>query len=260
MKKTIKKIFFGKKAFQPLFRRLFDISMEGMNIGTGGRPQSENGEFFTARYVLSQQKKLPVLPIVFDAGAQGGDYIKMILDFTKGESKIYAFEPCQKDYEPLQKTYGQQATIIQSALGNTDGDAMLYGRKDGRGLCSLYKPNEEFSENEKIKIQTIDNFCASHSISYITLLKLDVEGNELDCLKGAKRLLPNIAFIQFEFSSSSRDSRTYFRDIFNFLSDYKIYRILKNGFFEIKNPEKITELLFTTNYLAVKNKPSLKNE
>ena len=65
-------------------------------------------------------------------------------------------------------------------------------------------------------------------------------------------MLPNIKYIQFEFSISSRDSRTYFRDIFNFLSDYTIYRILKDGLFEIKSPEKITELLFTTNYLAVR--------
>lgn len=246
MNKLIKKIFFGKKLFQPLFRRLFDISIEGMNIGTGGRHPSENGELFAMQYAL---KKEPV-PIVFDVGAQGGDYVEGVLIFTKGDVKIYAFEPCTKDYEILNKTLGDKVSVIKSALGDSDGETVLYRPDNISGLSTLYEPPEGSSGSETVKIQTIDNFCKLNDIKNITLLKLDVEGNELACLKGAKQMLPNIKYIQFEFSASSRDSRTYFRDIFNFLPDYKIYRILRDGLYEIKSPEKITELLFTTNYLA----------
>lgn len=246
MNKLIKKIFFGKKAFQPIFRKLFDISIEGLNIGTGGGSLYKNGELFAARYALSKEQT----PVVFDVGAQGGNYIKEIFNFTKGKAKIYAFEPCLRDYETLEKELGDKATIIQSAFGDTEGQATLYYPDGVSGLGSIHKPHDGFSESEEVKIQTIDNFCKLNDIKNITLLKLDVEGNELACLKGAKQMLPNIKYIQFEFSISSRDSRTYFRDIFNFLSDYKIHRILKDGLYEIKSPEKITELLFTANYLA----------
>lgn len=235
----------GKKAFQPLFRRLFDISIEGMNIGTGGRHPSENGELFAARYALSKE----TAPIVFDVGAQGGDYIEAILDTTK-DAKIYAFEPCLKDYQILAERFAGTATIVQSALGDTDGEATLYYPEDVSGLSSLHKPSERFNRSEVVPIQTIDTFCKENSITNITLLKLDVEGNELACLKGAKEMLPNIKYIQFEMSTASRDSRTYFRDIFDFLPDYTIYRILRDGLYEVESPEKITELLFTTNYLA----------
>ena len=116
----------------------------------------------------------------------------------------------------------------------------------------LFRSHDGFDESEEVKIQTIDDFCKLNNLKEITLLKLDVEGSELACLKGAEQMLPNIKYIQFEFSTASRDARVYFRDIFNFLSDYKIYRILKDGLCEITDPEKITELLFTTNYLAEK--------
>jgi len=246
MKKIIKKIFFGKKAFQTFFRRLFDISIEGMNIGTGGRSINETGELFAIKYALSKETN----PTVFDVGAQGGDYVKEIFNITKGKAKIYAFEPCLRDYQILEKELGEKATIIKSALGDTEGKATLYYPDNVGGLSSLHKPHNGFNESEEVKIQTIDNFCKLNNIKNITLLKLDVEGNELACLKGAEHMLPTIKYIQFEFSTASRDARVYFRDIFNFLSDYKIYRILRDGLYEIRNPEKITELLFTTNYLA----------
>lgn len=248
MNKLIKKIFFGKKILQPFFRRLFDISIEGMNIGTGGGSLYKNGELFTAKYALSKEQT----PVVFDVGAQGGDYIKEILKLTKSGAKIYAFEPCSKAYEVLKNTLNHKVSVIKSALGDSEGEgeAVFYHPDNISGLSTLHKPHEGISGSEKVQIQTIDNFCKTNNIKNVTLLKLDVEGNELACLKGAKQMLPHIKYIQFEFSASSRDSRTYFRDIFDFLSDYKIYRILRDGLYEIKSPEKITELLFTTNYLA----------
>lgn len=212
----------------------------------------------TGNYLLPDiffPKKHPPPNVVFDVGAQGGDYMKEIFNLTKGKVKIYAFEPCSRDYQILEKEFGNKATIVKSALGDTNGWAMLYYPSDVRGLGTLYKSHGGFNENEKVKIQTIDSFCKLNNIKNITLLKLDVEGNELACLNGAKQMLPNIKYIQFEFSAASRDSRTYFRDIFNFLSGYKVYRILKDGLCEIKTPEKITELLFTTNYLAEKKNP-----
>ena len=246
MNKLIKKIFFGKRVFQPLFRRLFDISMEGLNMGTGGRNLKENGELFVIDYVLGKEKN----PTIFDVGAQGWDYTKEILSLSKDRVKVYAFEPCLRDYQILEKELGGKATIVKSALGDTEGEATLYYPNNVRGLSSLHKPHDGFSESEEVKIQTVDSFCKLNGIKNITLLKLDVEGNELACLKGAEHMLPTIKYIQFEFSTASRDARVYFRDIFNFLSDYKIYRILKDGLYEIESPEKITELLFTTNYLA----------
>ena len=143
-------------------------------------------------------------------------------------------------------------TVIKSALGDKNGTIKLNYPPNVRGLSSIYKLNDEFTESEEVKIETIDSFCLKNKISSITLLKLDVEGHEFACIKGAQQMLPNIKYIQFEISLANRESRVYFRDIFNLLKDYKIYRILRNDIKQILAPGKTEEMLFTTNYIAAR--------
>ena len=108
---------------------------------------------------------------------------------------------------------------------------------------------------EEIKIKTIDSYCDEHAIKTINLLKLDIEGHELDALKGAKRMLSSgaIDFIQFEFGGCNIDSRTYFQDFYYLLKDdFRFFRILKDGLFPIKSYKEEYEVFITTNFLAEK--------
>ncbi len=248
MFKLVKYLFFGKKIFQPLFRKLFLVSLEGMNIGKGGSDMNENGEKFAIKYTLGNITN----PIIFDVGAQGGNYSREVLSFTKGKAQIYAFEPNKKDYEKLREGLCEWVHLINCALGDSIGRLTLFSPEHARGLSSFHRKEVGFTESEEVSVRTIDEFCQSGEIKEITLLKLDVEGHELICLKGAQKMLPNIKYIQFEISIASRDARVYFKDIYRFLSDYKIFRILRDGLVEIKDPDKLSEILFTTNYLAVR--------
>ncbi len=88
----------------------------------------------------------------------------------------------------------------------------------------------------------------------IHLLKLDVEENEIKVLKGAKNLLAakKIEIIQIEFGGANIDSRTFLRDFWNLLhKDYKMYRILSDGFTKIPFYTELIENFFCTNYLFI---------
>ena len=50
----------------------------------------------------------------------------------------------------------------------------------------------------KVKTNTLDNFCKIKKIKRVDLLKIDVEGSELDVLRGAKKLLNSVNIIQLE--------------------------------------------------------------
>ena len=50
----------------------------------------------------------------------------------------------------------------------------------------------------KVKTNTLDNFCKIRKIKRVDLLKIDVEGSELDVLRGAKKLLNSVSIIQLE--------------------------------------------------------------
>ncbi|GHV56141.1 hypothetical protein AGMMS49579_20380 [Spirochaetia bacterium] len=72
-------------------------------------------------------------------------------------------------------------------------------------------------------------------------------------LEGAKHMIQsgNIDFIQFEFGGCNIDSRTYFQDFFYALKDrYRIYRIIRDGLFEIKAYREMYECFMNSNFFA----------
>lgn len=82
-------------------------------------------------------------------------------------------------------------------------------------------------------------------------MKLDAEGHELQVLHGAERLLAHntIDIIQFEFGGCNIDSRTCFQDFFYLLNpQYRLFQILRDGLFSIKEYVERHELFFTTNF------------
>jgi Methyltransferase FkbM domain len=78
---------------------------------------------------------------------------------------------------------------------------------------------------------------------------VDVEGNELNVLKGASEMIRkgNIDFIQFEFGGTDIDSRTFFQDFYYLLKDnYKIYRIYRNGLDPIRQYNQTQEIFLAS--------------
>jgi FkbM family methyltransferase len=85
------------------------------------------------------------------------------------------------------------------------------------------------------------------------LLKLDVEGAELDVIRGAADTLArgSIDVIQFEFGGTNIDARTYFQDFFYLLNpSYRLYRIVADGLALIDRYRERYEIFETTNFVA----------
>jgi len=111
-----------------------------------------------------------------------------------------------------------------------------------------------FREAETVTVQTIDAFSDEQGIDRVDFLKLDVEGHELEVLKGAEQRLTTdrISAIQFEFGGCNIDSRTFFQDFFYLLSGrYYLFRILPNALYRIDEYREVDEVFVTTNYLAL---------
>ncbi|OYR78617.1 hypothetical protein DJ77_00250 [Halorubrum ezzemoulense] len=182
------------------------------------------------------------------------------------ESNIHLFEPQQKLCQQLKTKYSNQNTkeVNCFALSNEATQTTLYYDQEGSGLASmsmrkLDHHDIEFDHKEEIETQTIEEYCDKREISEITLLKLDVEGHELDVLMGAENMISqqDIQFISFEFGGANIDTRTFFQDYFYFFNKYgyHVYRILPSGeLFEIDQYDEIDERFQVTNYLATVNK------
>ena len=92
-------------------------------------------------------------------------------------------------------------------------------------------------------------------IPNIDLMKIDVEGHEMDVLIGAQNSIKKglIRCIQFEIGGASVEVGTSFHSIYLFLSGmgYSIYLIQPRGVQIIPEYEYFFEHYSTTNYFAV---------
>lgn len=245
---------------QDSWESILKISLTHMNYGNGG-DFDKSGELNVLKHIKEKLDKNLSL-IIFDVGGNTGNYAKALSDFFKARAIIYSFEPSKKTYELLSEATKNIQNIISINIGFSDkeNNQLLYTNHDGSVCASVYKRNLErfgisFDKSEEIKLTTIDNYCAKNNIDRIHFLKLDIEGHELEALKGAIQLINNrkIDFIQFEFGQCNIDSKTYFLDFYYLLkNNYHIYRILKDGLFELKEYQEIYEIFKTTNYLAIK--------
>src|SRR5260370_30375013 len=108
--------------------------------------------------------------------------------------------------------------------------------------------------SEKVKISTNEDYCSAHQINRIDLLKIDVEGHELDVLNGGKNMFSKSAIdmVTFEFGGTHIDTRTFFKDFFYFFQDHqmRIARITPTGYLcELKSYKEVFEQFGTTNFM-----------
>lgn len=248
----------GKAQYQKFFELLHMLSLLGMNVG-GGTDVKDSGEIIAFRYVLKKTHNLEPL-VIFDVGAHVGGYTNCLLKLLKNrEAQIHSFEPSKTSFNKLESNINYKSVHLHNfGFGDENKKLTLFRDSNESVLASIYKRRlDHFSMNmslkEQILIKTIDAFCSENRIKHIHFLKLDVEGNEFNALKGANNMIKNnkIDFIQFEFGGCNIDSRTYFQDFYYLLNQkYKIYRILKNGLHQISQYKETQEIFITTNYLA----------
>ena len=254
-------LFSGRKELFNVWYHVFKAGLLGMNIGCGGDVKT-SGEINAMKFVKEQSKSKSEITIV-DVGANQGQYTQSLLKFFKNDNvKIHCFEPGHETFKMLLENLNghDNITFNNFGLSNVKSDGILYYDHAGSGLASVYKRqldyfDVKFEQKEDIKLDTLDNYCAENNITCIDFFKLDVEGNELNVLEGAKNTLDAdiVKSIQIEFGGCNLDSRTFIRDFWNMLHEkYIMYRIMRNGLLEIKKYYERIEQFTTTNFFFVK--------
>lgn len=263
MRKLLKNILnrsFGKKRAQSFYENLFRLSLKGMNYGNGG-DYKESGELHLLSYVNEKLKNESSIT-VFDVGANVGHYAEAASNSFGSRATIHSFEPSYTTFQSLIKNTTHLKNIVPNNFGlsGAEGTLLLYTNIAGSGLASVYHRNLghmgiSMDQSEEIKLSTIDQYSNANNIDRIHFLKLDIEGHELNALKGATKLLSQkrIDFIQFEFGGTNIDSRTFFKDFYLLLhEDFRIYRVVKDGLVEVPNYTIRQEIFVSINYLAEK--------
>lgn len=125
--------------------------------------------------------------VVFDVGANVGDWSLGLLAASPG-SRVHAFEPVPTTADAFQRRVGDRATLVRSALGSSPGAAILYVPF---GTTSVLASAVVAGDGQPIEcpVSRGDEYCRDHGIEQIDFLKVDVEGWELEALRGFGAML-----------------------------------------------------------------------
>jgi len=207
-----------------------------------------NGELWFMRSVL------PQCSIVFDVGANVGDWTALALGINPRQ-KIHCFEPSKATFQRLQVRAG--AIYNNFGLSSAPGEMELWVFDEGSGTNSLYKRqglqdgygSTEQQRKEVVRMDTLDAYCRRVGVQTIDLMKVDVEGHELEVFKGAKEMLAHksIQRIQFEYGGCHIDSRVLLKDLFDFFQSYD-YSLCKMFSHELRHIPRYDQRLENFQY------------
>ena len=197
--------------------------------------------------------------VVIDAGANKGEWSAELLKSKPIIEKLIIIEPQGIHVPSIQKLAGDSSSRVvveQVAIGAVPGELTLYSDYKGSTLASLHKRDLThielvMSQQEVVQVTTLDALAEKYAVQHITFLKLDLEGLELEALKGAKDLLKrkDIDAIMFEFGGCNIDSRTFFKDFWSLLvsqHQFSLYRLLPKQ--RLKYLSKYSETLEQFNW------------
>jgi FkbM family methyltransferase len=200
--------------------------------------------------------------VVIDIGAHIGYYTLIAAKIVGNAGKVFAFEPNERNFKLLQKNVKENGyknvVLINKAVTKKSGSIKLYINNQNTGDHRIY----DSQDNRKaVTVQTIslnDFFKNKNNLPFmkkVSLIKMDIQGSEVEALKGGLDLLKNNSQIKLitEFWPFGMNlNKTSAKEFLNLLETYKF------KFYEIN--EKNNTLKLTQSQDVLKKYPETSDD
>lgn len=209
--------------------------------------------------------------IMFDVGANTGEYTKMLLDnsihLNKGAS-IHVFEPTGSCYQILEERFADCNRVIlnKKAVSNDRRTACIYYDKPLSGLASLYKRNLdsfliEMNQSEIVETIRLDDYIENSGVGHIHFVKIDIEGHEMAAFEGLGAYMRGdfIDFIQFEYGGANLDAHTSLMELYALFekAGFLLAKVMPKGL-DIRPYRPWMDNFQCANYVAISKKAAEK--
>jgi FkbM family methyltransferase len=178
---------------------------------------SENDQYFVRELIHISPDE-----VFIDGGAYTGDTIQQFMDTARRQKvkykRIIAFEPDGKNYKMLSNYYGKKKNVTLIKKGLSIKEDTLYFKAAGAAACIV---DNEKDASYKVPVVNIDSIKACREATWI---KMDIEGAEMDALRGAadtiKRNHPKLTICIYH---SDEDMIRIIEYIHELVPEYKLY-------------------------------------
>jgi FkbM family methyltransferase len=171
---------------------------------------------YTEIFKDKDHNKLPTFPskndlIIIDLGANEGFYTLMVKKLAP-KSRVIAVEPNPSAFKTLKKNIEanklENVIAVNKAVSSKNGK-IIFEIVKGRttvGALKVYRKYRKRYKLEKISVSsvTLEKLCNTYKIDNIDLLKIDIEGSELEILKSSKNVLPRVRKVVIEYHKAQR--------------------------------------------------------
>jgi FkbM family methyltransferase len=167
----------------------------------------------------------------------GGHYGEELDEYVyAGIQNIVVFEPLEKNFNILFKNVNNlNANILghQVALGSSEKEIEMYVSSNDGLSSSILKPKVHltqykditFNDVELVEVKTLD----SYNYTDYNFINMDVQGYELEVLKGAEQTLKLVDYVYCEVNRDEvYENNAYVEEIDEFLSKYDMDRVETN--------------------------------
>tara|TARA_S200000501_G_scaffold209740_1_gene197063 strand:+ start:1797 stop:2513 length:717 start_codon:yes stop_codon:yes gene_type:complete len=191
-------------------------------------------------------KKIKKINTLIDVGSNKGQFILLCIKFFPN-LLIYSFEPIKEALIKQKNllSFKNNIYFYNTGIGNKKKKINFFitNRVDSSSFLTInksknYNKNYYVKEKRKIKIQKLDQILNNKKLIKPVLIKIDVQGFELEVLKGSKKTLPNIDYLLLEVSKNQMYNKQAIEiEIINFLKKEKFRIMVSSKWKRINNTE-----------------------
>lgn len=147
------------------------------------------GIYETPKMNLFKRTLKPNMTVI-DVGAHRGYFSFLAAKIIEDKGNIYSIEPALTNFSWLKKGVKinkyNSIKLFQLAISNKNGFLKLFeGDKSGHHSLT----GDMGHGSTVVKVQKLDDFVEENNIKKVDLIKIDVEGADIEVIEGAKKLL-----------------------------------------------------------------------